>query len=60
MKKKQTKKAVAVPGFRFSGITAGIKKSRKKDIALISSDNEAVIAGTCSPEYESHQTEQEM
>jgi glutamate N-acetyltransferase/amino-acid N-acetyltransferase len=45
MKKKQTKKAVAVPGFRFSGITAGIKKSRKKDIALISSDNEAVIAG---------------
>jgi glutamate N-acetyltransferase/amino-acid N-acetyltransferase len=45
MKKISLKKVIAVPGFRFSGIAAGIKKSKKKDVALISSEKEAVIAG---------------
>lgn len=35
---------IAIPGFRFSGISAGIKDSGGKDLALISSDVPAVIA----------------
>jgi glutamate N-acetyltransferase/amino-acid N-acetyltransferase len=33
-----------VPGFRFAGIACGIKKSRRKDIALIVSDRPATAA----------------
>ncbi len=36
---------ITVPGFKFSGISAGIKKSREKDLALICSENTAVIKG---------------
>ena len=34
-----------IPGFKFSGISAGIKKTKAKDLALIFSENTAVIAG---------------
>lgn len=34
-----------IPGFKFSGLYAGIKKSRKKDLALIFSETKAVVAG---------------
>ncbi len=43
--KKAPDKTVIVPGFKFSGISAGLKKTRNKDLALIYSDSEAVIAG---------------
>lgn len=33
-----------IPGFKFSGISAGIKKANKKDLALISSETVANIA----------------
>ncbi len=33
-----------VPGFRFAGVACGIKKSKKKDLALIVSDRPAVAA----------------
>lgn len=36
---------LTIPGFRFSGISAGIKKTGKKDIALICSDVPAITAG---------------
>ncbi len=39
------KKSIIVPGFKFSGVSAGIKKTKKKDIALIFSETRAVIAG---------------
>jgi glutamate N-acetyltransferase / amino-acid N-acetyltransferase len=35
----------SVPGFQFSGISAGIKQTQKPDLALIYSDVPAVIAG---------------
>ncbi|QQR79665.1 MAG: bifunctional glutamate N-acetyltransferase/amino-acid acetyltransferase ArgJ [Deltaproteobacteria bacterium] len=35
-----------VKGFKFSGITAGIKASQKKDMTLIFSEVPAVVAGT--------------
>src|SRR5579885_3552324 len=35
-----------VPGFQFSGLSAGIKKNRKPDLALIYSEVPAVVAGT--------------
>ncbi len=38
-------KTVIIPGFKFSGVSAGIKKTKKKDIALIFSETRAVIAG---------------
>lgn len=38
-------KTVIIPGFKFSGVSAGIKKTKKKDIALIFSETKAVIAG---------------
>lgn len=43
--KRALKKPVIVPGFKFSGISAGIKKTKKKDLALIVSESMAVIAG---------------
>ncbi|MFQ5852125.1 MAG: bifunctional glutamate N-acetyltransferase/amino-acid acetyltransferase ArgJ [Candidatus Binatia bacterium] len=33
-----------VPGFRFAGVTCGIKKSKKKDLALIFSERPATVA----------------
>ncbi len=39
------KHSVIVPGFKFSGISSGIKKTKKKDLALIYSENTAAIAG---------------
>lgn len=39
------KREVTVPGFQFSGLSAGIKKTSKKDLALIFSEKPAVIAG---------------
>lgn len=41
MRVKVNKNPVVVPGFRFSGVSCGIKPSRKKDIALIVSDRPA-------------------
>ena len=38
MRVKVEKKPVVVPGFRFSGVSCGIKPSRKKDLSLIVSD----------------------
>ncbi len=45
MKKPKTFKTVLVPGFKFSGISAGIKKSGLKDLALIFSEDMAIIRG---------------
>jgi glutamate N-acetyltransferase/amino-acid N-acetyltransferase len=39
------KKKVIIPGFKFAGIAAGIKKSGDKDLALIFSERPAVTAG---------------
>ncbi|HDZ61867.1 MAG TPA: bifunctional glutamate N-acetyltransferase/amino-acid acetyltransferase ArgJ [Nitrospirae bacterium] len=39
------KSSITVPGFKFSGISAGIKKTGEKDLALIFSENTAVIKG---------------
>jgi glutamate N-acetyltransferase/amino-acid N-acetyltransferase len=39
------KQTITVPGFKFSGISAGIKKTNKKDLALIFSETEAAVAG---------------
>jgi len=36
---------ITIPGFRFAGISAGIKKSGNKDLALIYSEVPAVTAG---------------
>ncbi|MEW6602835.1 MAG: bifunctional glutamate N-acetyltransferase/amino-acid acetyltransferase ArgJ [Nitrospirota bacterium] len=36
---------ITVPGFKFAGISAGIKKSGKRDLALIYSEVPAVAAG---------------
>ncbi len=45
MEKKSLKKRYYVPGFSFSGISSGIKKSGAKDLALIVSEQTANIAG---------------
>jgi glutamate N-acetyltransferase/amino-acid N-acetyltransferase len=45
MKKLSYRQTITVPGFHFSGISAGIKKSGKKDLALVFSDITAHIAG---------------
>jgi glutamate N-acetyltransferase/amino-acid N-acetyltransferase len=37
---------VRVPGFRFSGVACGLKKSGKRDLALIVSDVPARVAGS--------------
>ncbi len=43
--KNKTKK-ISVPGFRFAGVAAGIKKNKKPDVMLLVSDLPAVVAGT--------------
>ncbi len=40
------KKIITVPGFKFAGVSAGIKLNRKKDLALIYSEVPAVAVGT--------------
>jgi glutamate N-acetyltransferase/amino-acid N-acetyltransferase len=45
MKRAPSAKIITVPGFAFSGISAGIKKTAKKDLALIFSEKPALIAG---------------
>ena len=35
---------ITVPGFRFAGVSCGIKKSKKKDLALILSERPATAA----------------
>jgi len=36
---------ITIPGFKFAGISAGIKKGRGKDLALIFSETVATVAG---------------
>jgi glutamate N-acetyltransferase/amino-acid N-acetyltransferase len=36
---------IKVPGFQFAGVACGIRKSKKKDLALIFSDRPAAAAG---------------
>jgi glutamate N-acetyltransferase/amino-acid N-acetyltransferase len=43
--KLKMKKIMRVKGFSFSGVSAGIKAGRKKDLALIASENPATVAG---------------
>jgi glutamate N-acetyltransferase/amino-acid N-acetyltransferase len=45
MKKSSAGRKVIVPGFRFSALSAGIKKTKKPDLALIYSETPATIAG---------------
>ncbi len=45
MKRSPANKTVVIPGFKFAGISCGIKKTREKDIALIFSENTATVAG---------------
>lgn len=45
MKRLPVKKSPTVPGFKFSGISAGIKKNGEKDLGLIFSEDIAVMAG---------------
>lgn len=45
MKRSPSYQTFTVPGFKFSGISAGIKKAGEKDLALIFSETTAVIAG---------------
>lgn len=44
MKRSARKRSLIIPGFRFSGLSAGIKDSGEKDLALIYSDIPAVTA----------------
>jgi N-acetylglutamate synthase/N-acetylornithine aminotransferase len=44
MRMKVEKKPIVVPGFRFAGVSCGIKPSKKKDLALIVSDVPATAA----------------
>jgi len=45
MEKKSLNNKYYVPGFKFSGVSSGIKKSGAKDLALIVSEQTANIAG---------------
>lgn len=45
MKKLSGSRRISVPGFKFSGISSGIKLSGEKDLALIYSESPAVTAG---------------
>lgn len=45
MKPDSTFRNIVIPGFKFSGISAGIKKSGNRDLALIYSEVPAVTAG---------------
>ncbi len=38
-------KSFSVPGYKVWGISCGIKKNEKKDLAIIHSDREAMVAG---------------
>lgn len=37
-------RSISVPGFKFAGVSCGIKKSKRKDLALIYSERPAVAA----------------
>jgi len=43
--KSTNKTTITVPGFKFSAISAGIKKSGLKDLALIFSEDKAIVKG---------------
>jgi glutamate N-acetyltransferase/amino-acid N-acetyltransferase len=45
MKQVSSGDTVIIPGFRFAGISSGIKKSGEKDLAIIFSENIATLAG---------------
>jgi len=45
MKRGPAIRNIIIPGFRFAGISAGIKKSGNRDLALIYSESPAVTAG---------------
>ena len=45
MIKTSGKQTIMVQGFKFAGISAGIKKTGGKDLALIYSERPAVTAG---------------
>lgn len=45
MKKSLAKKGILISGFKFAGISAGIKKSKTRDLALIFSERPATVAG---------------
>ena len=45
MKRVPAIRKIIIPGFRFAGISAGIKKSGDRDLALIYSETPAVAAG---------------
>lgn len=45
MKRGSTVRNIVIPGFKFAGISAGIKKSGNRDLALIYSEVPAVTAG---------------
>ena len=42
---------IKVPGFRFAGVTCGIKKSRRKDLAFILSERPAAAAALFTTNY---------
>ncbi len=44
MKRTRATSTITVPGFKFAGVACGIKKSRKKDLALIFSERPATAA----------------
>lgn len=45
MKRTSTNQTIIIPGFKFSGVSAGIKKHGGKDLALVFSENTAVVRG---------------
>ncbi len=45
MRKTADERTICIPGFRFAGVSAGIKASGEKDLALIYSERPAVTAG---------------
>lgn len=45
MKKDSNKQKITIPGFKFAGVTSGIKKSGEKDLAIIFSETPSVVAG---------------
>lgn len=45
MKVLSAKQAITISGFKFSGVSAGIKNANKKDLALIFSETIANVAG---------------
>ena len=45
MKVKTRQKQIVIPGYRFAGVSCGIKESGKKDLALIYSETPMVAVG---------------